>query len=205
MQFTLLPSELEQNLSFSGADCDVRHSIVSGFLPLIGSVAQCNHAIHAPTLGTRTKSLFLGRKIHRYGTLPFRKFPIWILAGRDEKSQGVVVRGSEVVGQAERVPYCPPQAESTVISVLFDCAPCEKGLERVEQPTPIKFRFAPAFRSALYFVLRRVLVWRSESTPLVYDKHTPRCHVFKKRIILTKHNDLLFVVIYFAILYFLIR
>lgn len=23
------------------------------------------------------------------------------------------------------------------------------------------------------FVLRRVLVWRSEATPLVYDKHTP--------------------------------
>ena len=39
-------------------------------------------------------------------------------------SQGVVVRGSDVVGQAARVPYCPPQAESTVISVLFDCAPC---------------------------------------------------------------------------------
>ena len=46
MQFTLLPSELEQNLSFSGADCDVRHSIVSGFLPLIDwerrSMQPCN-------------------------------------------------------------------------------------------------------------------------------------------------------------------
>ena len=46
MQFTLLPSELEQNLSFSGADCDVRHSIVSGFLPLIDwerrSMQSCN-------------------------------------------------------------------------------------------------------------------------------------------------------------------
>ena len=36
-----------------------------------------------------------------------------------------------------------------------------------------KLRFALAFRSAFYFVLRRVLVWRSEATPLVIDKHTP--------------------------------
>lgn len=36
-----------------------------------------------------------------------------------------------------------------------------------------KLRFALVFRSAFYFVLWRVLVWRSEATPLVYDKHTP--------------------------------
>ena len=36
-----------------------------------------------------------------------------------------------------------------------------------------KLRFALVFRSAFQFVLRRVLVWRSEATPLVYDKHTP--------------------------------
>ena len=78
------------------------------FCPIsVGSVAQCNNAIHAPTLGTRTKSLFLGRKIPRYGTLPFRKFPIWILTGR--KSQGVAVQGSVVVGQAEQIPLSPPQ------------------------------------------------------------------------------------------------
>ena len=99
MQFTLLPSELGQNLSFSGADCDIHHSTVSMvsffdrsgaslkatmqftllpvgcdrlrsppyppceriFCPIsVGSVAQCNNAIHAPTLGTRAKSFFLG-------------------------------------------------------------------------------------------------------------------------------------------------
>ena len=36
-----------------------------------------------------------------------------------------------------------------------------------------KLRFALVFRSAFQFVLRRVLVWRSEATPLVIDKHTP--------------------------------
>ena len=40
-----------------------------------------------------------------------------------------------------------------------------------------KLRFALVFRSAFQFVLRRVLVWRSEATSLVYDKHTPQCQI----------------------------
>ena len=42
-----------------------------------------------------------------------------------------------------------------------------------------KLRFALVSRSAFQFVLRRVLVWRSEATPLVYDKHTPQCQTHK--------------------------
>ena len=42
-----------------------------------------------------------------------------------------------------------------------------------------KLRFALVFRSAFQFVLRRVLVWRSEATPLVYDKHTPWYQSYK--------------------------
>ena len=29
----------------------------------------------------------------------------------------------------------------------------------------------------------RVLVWRSEATPLVYDKHTSHCHTFQKSLL----------------------
>ena len=49
----------------------------------------------------------------------------------------------------------------------------ERKSGRFRKRFSAKLRFALAFRSAFWFVLRRVLVWRSEATPLVYDKHTP--------------------------------
>ena len=101
MQFTLLPVGCDRLRSPPYPPCERIFCPIS-----VGSVAQCNNAIHAPTLGTRAKSFFLGRKIHRYGTFPFCNFSIWILTGRG--SQGVVVRSSGVVGQAARVPYRPP-------------------------------------------------------------------------------------------------
>ena len=41
--------------------------------------------------------------------------------------------------------------------------------QAVQRETPLRSRFP--FR--LILLWRRVLVWRSEATPLVYDKHTP--------------------------------
>ena len=81
-----------------------------------------------------------------------------------------------------------------------------------------KLRFALVFRSAFQFVLRRVLVCGARArsakvcgaataapqclkAALVIDKHTPRCHVLKKRMILTKHNDLLFVLKYILLIF----
>ncbi len=53
----------------------------------------------------------------------------------------------------------------------------ERKSGRFRKRFSAKLRFALAFRSAFWFVLRRVLVWRSEAMPLVYDKHTPRCQI----------------------------
>ena len=47
--------------------------------------------------------------------------------------------------------------------------------QAVQRETPLRSRF-PFSPSVL---LRHVLVWRSEATPLVYDKHMPRCHFTK--------------------------
>ena len=51
----------------------------------------------------------------------------------------------------------------------------ERKSGRFRKRFSAKLRFALVFRSAFQFVLRRVLVWRSEATPLVIDKHTPQC------------------------------
>ena len=49
----------------------------------------------------------------------------------------------------------------------------ERKSGRFRKRFSAKLRFALVFRLAFQFALRRVLVWRSEATPLVIDKHTP--------------------------------
>ena len=53
----------------------------------------------------------------------------------------------------------------------------ERKSGRYRKRFSAKLRFALDFRLAFQFVLRRVLVWRSEATPLVYDKHTLWCQI----------------------------
>ena len=55
MQFTLLPVGCDRLRSPPYPPCERIFCPIS-----VGSVAQCNNAIHAPTLGTRAKSFFLG-------------------------------------------------------------------------------------------------------------------------------------------------
>ena len=55
----------------------------------------------------------------------------------------------------------------------------ERKSGRFRKRFSAKLRFALAFRSAFWFVLRRVLVWQSEAMPLVYDKHTPWYQSYK--------------------------
>ena len=46
--------------------------------------------------------------------------------------------------------------------------------QAVQRETPLRSRFS----FSLSVLLRRVLVWRSEATPLVIDKHTPICQKY---------------------------
>ena len=55
MQFTLLPVGCDRLRSPPYPPCERIFCPIS-----VGSVAQCNNAIHAPTLGTRAKAFFLG-------------------------------------------------------------------------------------------------------------------------------------------------
>jgi len=52
------------------------------------------------------------------------------------------------------------------------------GVAESLRANPILFRFVfVAHVSFIKFCFRRVLVWWSEATPLVYNKHTPNCHL----------------------------